>query len=58
MEGPYAHFLQLVKAGSSIFAPDMMDMLESVGRPIAEFKGITMPVEDQNEIHLVVECTL
>ena len=58
MEGPYTHHLQLIKAGSSIFAPDLMYLLEEVGRPVAEFKGITMPVEDQNEIHLVVECTL
>ena len=58
MEGPYAHFLQLVKAGSSIFAPDLIYLLELVGRPVAEFKGITMPVEGPNEIHMVVECTL
>ena len=58
MEGPYTHHIQLIEAGSSIFAPDLIDLLELVGRPVAEFKGITMPVEDQNEIHLVVECIL
>ena len=58
MEGPYAHFLQLTKAGSSIFAPDLMELLETVGRPVAEFKGIVIPRGAPDEIHWEVECTL
>ena len=58
MEGPYARFFQLTKANSSIFAPDLMELLEEVGRPVAEFKGIMIPGGAPDEIHWEVECTL
>ena len=58
MEGPFAHFLQLTKADSSIFAADLMTLLETVGRPVAEFKGIVIPGRGPDVIRWEVECTL
>ena len=58
MEGPYTRFLQLTEAGSSLFAPDLMELMEEVGRPVAEFKGIVIPGGGPAEVHWEVECTL
>ena len=58
MEGPYARFFQLTKADSSMFAPDLIELLEEVGRPVAEFMGIMIPAGAPDEIHWEVECTL
>ena len=51
MEGPYAQFLQLTTAESSIFAADLMTLLDTVDRPVAEFKGIVIPGGDPAELH-------
>ena len=51
MEGPYTRFLQLIEAGSSLFAPDLMELMVEVGRPIAEFKGIVIPGGGPDMIH-------
>ena len=58
MEGPFARFLQLTKADSSIFAADLMTLLETVGRPVVEFKGIVIPGGGPDGIRWEVECTL
>ena len=58
MEGPYAQFLQLATAESSIFAADLMALLKTVGRPVAEFKGIVIPGVPPAALHWEVECTL
>ena len=60
MEAPYTCFLQLTErhADSSIFARDLMTLLEAVGRPVAEFRSRVIPGGDPDEIHYEVECTL
>ena len=60
MEGPYTRFMQLTEqhADSSIFARDLMTLLDAVGRPVAEFRSKVIPGGDPDEIHYEVECTL
>ena len=58
MKGPYAQFLQLNTAESSISAADLLGLMRRVGRPAAEFKGKIIPGVPLAALHWEIECTL
>jgi hypothetical protein len=58
MAGVPVHHLQLTQAGDTLFAQDLIELLQLVRRPVAEFWAYEISGRKDVEARLVVRCAL